>query len=194
MQVKKYDDVVERIKERLKPDRFYHSLGVAYTACSLAMCYKCDYEKAFLAGLLHDCAKLKDADYLHLAEKYNVQIEDYALKNPPTLHSAIGACMVREDFGIDDEEIIMAVSSHNFGRPDMSLLEKILFVADYIEPNRNFDNDKLNFYRSLAFINLDKCVGLILKDTVDFVKSNGYVLVPIGYEAYLYYYDGEKDD
>lgn len=185
--MKDYDNIIRSVKEELKESRFRHTMGVAYTACSLAMCYGEDFEKAYLAGLLHDCSKLKDADYLAMAEKYNLDIPEYAYKSPALLHAPLSAAIAREKYHIQDEEVLNAVSSHNFGRPGMTMLEKIVYIADYIEPNRSFSPEKLDYYRRLAFSDLDKCLVMVLKDTIDFVKENGYPLVPISHETYLFY-------
>lgn len=189
----KYDNIVSSLKISQKETRFEHTLGVACTACSLAMCYKEDFEKAYLAGLLHDCSKTKDADYILMAKEYGMEIPDYAYNSPALLHAPLSALMAKDVYNIDDEEVLKAISSHNFGHPDMSLLEKILYVADYIEPNRNFDPEKLNCYRCLAFEDIDKCLYYILQDTIEFVKNNGYTLVPISYDTYLFYENKNKE-
>lgn len=189
-----YDNIISILKETQKPSRFTHTMGVAYTSCSLAMCYGEDIEKAFLSGLLHDCSKTTDADYLAMAAEYDVEIPEYAFKKPGTLHAPLSAEIAKDKFKIEDEAVLMAITSHNFGRPGMSMLEKILYIADYIEPSRNFDLEKLTFYRNLAFKDLDKCLVLILKDTIDFVEKNGYPLVPITLDTYSYYKNGEIND
>ena len=189
-----YNNIILDLKNKLSQHRFEHTMGVAYTACSLAMCYKTDFNKAFLAGLLHDCSKLKDADYLKMAKNYQIPIPEYALSNPSLLHSALSSQIARKEYFITDFDILNAISSHNFGRPDMSLLEKIVFVADYIEPNRDFDPEKLLYYRSLAFTDIDQTITYILEDTISFVNKNGYTLVPLSVETYNFYKNGVTND
>lgn len=183
----KYDDFEERLKKKLSAKRYRHTLGVAYTAASMAMAYDYDVEKAYLAGLLHDCAKGYDNDkILKLCEKYKLPIRDVERKNPQLLHAKLGSYLARKEYEIQDPEILNSILYHTTGRPDMGLLEKIVFVADYIEPNRkpipNLDN-----VRHYAFCDLDRAVLLELEGTLNYVKTKAAALDEITLETYHFY-------
>ena len=108
------------------------------------------------------------------------------------VHPYLGAEVARREFGVDDEEILEAIRCHTTGKPDMSLLEKIVFVADFIEPNRK-KIDNLEKIRELAFKDLDLTVKLILENTIEFVKKSGKVLHPRSIEA-LEFYSNLKEE
>ncbi|MDF2800610.1 MAG: nicotinate-nucleotide adenylyltransferase [Anaerocolumna sp.] len=160
--------------EILTKERFFHSLGVQDTSFSLAIRYGYPLDKAALAGLMHDCAKdITDEMLLSECFKYHIAVSEVETKKPDLLHAKLGAYYARHKYGITDTEIVSAIAYHTTGKPDMSLLEKIIFVADYIEPNRS---DKyipnLNDIRSLAFIDLDKAVYLIADNVVNYLGVN----------------------
>ena len=133
---------MQEIRKNLKKDldkyRYEHTKGVMYTAGCLAMANNYDVEKAMLAGLLHDCAKCVPADEkIKLCEKNHIEISDAEYKNPGLLHAKLGAFFARKKYGIENEEILRSIESHTTGRPNMSLLDKIIYIADYIEPGRD---------------------------------------------------------
>ena len=134
-------ELPEKLKKKLSRNlserRYEHTLGVAYTAACLAMRFGADPLKAEIAGLLHDCAKeFSEKELLKLGEKYGYHFEDYELEAPQVLHAVIGPYIAKDKYGVDDPEILSAIRWHTTGRGDMTLLEKIVFTADYIEPNR----------------------------------------------------------
>ena len=136
--------IISKIKKELAKEldskRYEHTLGVAYTAACLAMRYDCDINRAYLAGLLHDCAKCMSHDErLHYCEKHDMEVTDIEKQNPALLHAKVGAEMCRRKYDVKDEEICSAVRFHTTGRPGMTLLEKIIFIADYLVSNINFD-------------------------------------------------------
>lgn len=133
--MKTIDEIKKWLKENLDEERFSHSLGVAKCAKELAEKYKLDAEKAYLAGLVHDCAKCFEDEFLLdiLENEMNCDMEE--LLNPKTYHSPAGAFFARETFGIEDEEILEAIFCHTVGKENMSKFEKIIFLADKIEPN-----------------------------------------------------------
>ncbi len=152
--------------------RFEHTLGVAYTAAALAMCNDVDTEAAIVAGLLHDCAKcLSNEKKLSMCEKRNMKISNIERKNPSLLHAKVGSVIALEEYHIEDMDIINAVLNHTTGRPGMSLLEKIIFVSDYIEPGRN-KAANLEYIRKLAFQDLDKALLKILEDTLLYLEES----------------------
>ncbi len=161
----------KKMEKSLDPKRFEHTLGVAYTACSLAMCYDTDLSKAMTAGLLHDCAKcISDEKMISICEKHNILINEVERKNPFLLHAKVGSYMAMKQFNIHDQDIINAILNHTTARPGMSQLEKIIYIADYIEPGRKQAPNLIQI-RKLAFQNLDLALIRILEDTLHYLKS-----------------------
>ncbi len=175
------------LKKELDDNRYQHTLGVMYTAASMAMRYDVDVLKALYAGLLHDCAKCIPNDKkLHLCGKYGFTVSDIERENPSLLHAKLGACLAHEKYGVTDKEIIHAIESHTTGCPAMTMLEKIIYIADYIEPNRE-KFDGLEEARRLAYLDLDMAMKYILESTIAFVKERGRLLHPLSLEALEYY-------
>lgn len=165
------EKIISRLKTKINDKRFEHSLGVEYTAACMAMVHGADVEKARLAGLLHDCAKgLPTKEKLEKARRHGLAISKYEEKNPDMLHAKLGAHYARYKYDVIDQEVLDAICYHTTGRPNMSLLEKIIFVADYIEPNRKMIRD-MEQIRVEAFSDLDKCVIHILKNTLDYLSD-----------------------
>lgn len=167
--------------------RYEHTLGVAYTATALAMRYGASLKSAELAGLLHDCAKcIKNDKKISICEKHNISITELERHNPFLLHAKVGSFLAMETYKIHDLDIINAILNHTTGRPGMSLLEKIIFVADYIEPNRK-QASNLTEIRKLAFVDLDQALLWILRDTLDYLQSTGGDIDPMTQKTYDYY-------
>ena len=130
------DCIKERLKECLTEERYSHTLGTAHCAIKLAQKYKLDEQKAFLAGLLHDCAKCKSNDELLKIIKEELKnIDEGELQNYKTLHAPVGEYFAKTIYDIDDREILDAIRYHTIGRVGMSMFEKIIFLADKIEEN-----------------------------------------------------------
>lgn len=181
------EEIKKDLKTVLPGKRYEHTLGVEYTASCLAMCYGADMEKARMAGLLHDCAKSISAeDKLEYCKKFGMPVSEYEQKNPELLHAKLGACFANIKYGVSDPEILSAITWHTTGKPGMSLLDKIVFIADYMEPNRNQAPD-LQEVRKLAFRDLDQCLFLILKDTIEYLEGKKSVTDPMTQKTYEYY-------
>ena len=179
--------IIRTLEKELKYSRFVHSLGVAYTATSLAMRYGADLEKAELAGLLHDCAKyLSDKEYLSLCHEREIPVSAAEAANPSLLHAKAGAVLAAEKYGVTDPEILEAIRNHTTGKPAMSMLDKIIYIADYIEPGRN-QAPNLAIVRQLAFEDLDRALIKILSDTLSYLEESGAEIDPMTRETYLYY-------
>lgn len=177
----------KKMEKTLDAKRFEHTLGVAYTASSLAMCYGEDFNKALLAGLLHDCAKCIDNEKkIVICEKHNIPINEVERKNPFLLHAKVGSYLAMKRFNIHDQDVINAILNHNTGRPGMSMLEKIIYVADYIEPGRKQAPD-LPRLRRLAFQDLDQALVCILEDTLQYLKSTDMPIDNMTQRTYDYY-------
>lgn len=159
---------IDGLKKLLNDDRFKHSLGVMETAEKLAYRYNVDVEKAKIAGLLHDCAKnLSNGELISLAKKYNIQLDDVLLHSPFLLHGPVGGYLISDYFDVYDEEIKRAIMLHTTGDKDMTPLDKIVFLADYIEPGREFEG--VENLRKVSLSDLDKAVIMALDETINYV-------------------------
>ncbi len=176
----------KRMEKALDPKRYEHTLGVAYTAAALAMCHQENAQKALTAGLLHDCAKCMDNDKkLHICEKHNIPVSDIEKRNLYLLHAKVGSYIAQKQFHIHDKDILNAILNHTTGRPAMSCLEKIIFIADYIEPGRK-NAPNLPLIRKLAFQDLDEALLQILKDTLIYLQDID-TPDPMTQQTYNYY-------
>ena len=177
----------EKLKASLKPGRYEHSLSVSFTCMALAMRYGYDLDKAELAGLLHDCAKCYDNNSIIAAcRNSGMELTEGELQAPSIIHSRLGARMAEEKFGVNDPEILSAIACHTTGKPDMSLLDKILYIADYIEPRRYKIKD-LPAIRRLAFEDLDQALFQIMEGTLRYLKESGTYADIMTQNAYHYY-------
>lgn len=184
MSIKKIRKILEKNQDS---KRFEHTLAVTYTATALAMRYGESLKNAELAGLLHDCAKcLSDEKKLAICAKHNISITEIERKNPFLLHAKVGSFLSMEEFHINDPDVINAILNHTTGRPGMSLLEKIIFVADYIEPYRKHAPN-LTEIRKLAFVDLDQALIRILGDTLEYLNTTGCEVDPMTEKTYDYY-------
>ena len=191
MELKKIRRAMEKV---LDPGRYEHTLGVEYTAAALAMCYGASIKNAQLAGLLHDCAKcLSDEKRLSICEKHNISVNEIERRNPSLLHTKVGSFLAMEEYGVTDPDVIHAILNHTTGRPGMSLLEKIIFVADYIEPGRN-KAPNLDEIRQLAFVNLDRALVRILEDTLKYLNASGGDIDPMTQKTYDFYRTGKEEN
>ena len=176
-----------KLKRILKPERYEHSLSVSFTCVCLAMRYGVDLYKAEVAGLVHDCAKqFSDEELIKLCKKEKVELTDDMLKAPQVIHSVFGAVYARKEFGIEDGDVLSAIYYHTLGKPDMSLLEAIVFTADYIEARR-YKASRLTEIRRLAFENLDRAVYEINHDTITYLEESGGFICKDSYDTYRYY-------
>lgn len=177
----------------LDSKRFEHTLGVEYTAAALAMRYGADIMKAQTAGLLHDCAKcMSNEKRLSICEKHNISVNKIERKNPFLLHAKVGSYIAMQKFHIHDSDTINAILNHTTGRPDMSLLEKIIYVADYIEPGRK-QAPNLAEIRKLAFIDLDEALFRSLEDTLVYLKTVEGDVDPMTQKTYDFYKEYMKN-
>ncbi len=182
-----YKYIIDTLTDELDEDRFEHTLGVAYTAASLAMRYNIDLNKAMLAGLLHDVSKRCKSDkYIDMCKAYDIFISEAEFKNPGLLHAKLSAYIAENEYNIEDTEILSAIECHTTGKPNMTLLDKIIYIADYIEPLRNKQSHLLEL-RQTAFLDIDKALLMILEDTVEYLKSTNKAIDPLTYETYLFY-------
>lgn len=187
-------DIKKNMEKRQDPARFEHTLGVSYIAAALAMRYEYDIKKAQLAGLLHDCAKHYSNEKILLScEKYNISMTDVERENPFLLHAKLGAFLAMHKYHVEDKEIIGAILVHTTGKPDMTLLDKILYVADYIEPGRH-KAPNLDEIRTLAFTDLDEALRRILEETITYLKEKQGPIDEMSYRAWEYYKDRKQEE
>ena len=155
----------------LKAKRCAHVLGTAATAVKLAEKYGADVHRAEVAGLLHDCTKkLSMPEQLALCEKYGIALDELEKKALKLLHAKTGAALARDVFGVDDE-IYNAILWHTTGKPDMTVLEKVIYLADFIEPTRDFPG--VDALRRTVWEDLDRGLLMGLEMTVEEMEEMG---------------------
>lgn len=165
-------DIQDDLSKKLKKKRYIHSVGVMYTAEALAMRYEVPLTQAALAGMLHDCAKeMKDDELLHYCKKHKISISSEEEKSPFLLHGKAGAHIAQTKYDIDDNDILDAIRFHTTGKPAMTTLGKIIYISDFIEPNRRM-LQILPRIRKEAFCDLNKACAMILYYTIDYLSNN----------------------
>lgn len=172
------EQIKAHLADVLSEKRFIHTIGVAETAEKLAVRWGVDPERAYLAGLVHDCAKemhiqkaleiLKDSEY---------ELDGTEESFPALLHAPVGACLAKSQFGIEDEEILNAVRYHTTGRVGMTLLEKIIYVADFIEPNRQYPEAEM--VAEIAMQDIDAAVLFEADAVIKFTIDRGKAIHPV---------------
>lgn len=187
------DIINAKLHAVLTPKRYKHTQGVAQESLQLAKRYGVDPDKAYLAGLLHDCAKCyTDEEKLILCEKYNLVLDEILKSQPDLTHSFLGAKIAEAEYGITDNDILDAIAYHTTGRPNMSMLEKIVFIADYIEPNREYF-EGLDKVRELAYQNINKAIIYSLESTIKYNKKKNRIIHPLGIAALEYIKEEENE-
>ena len=182
------------LKEMLPETRLNHSLNVSKCAIKLSEIYKCDKEKAKIAGLVHDCAKYFTNEQIEdCVKKFNIELDPLEVNNRALSHSVIGSYVAREVFNINDEEILSAIKYHTTGKENMSLLEKIIYMADLVEEGRKFP--KIEELRELTFGGkLDEALLLSFNNTIKFVIDNNQLIHPRTVSARNYILNKRNSD
>ncbi len=162
----------DKLEKMLKPKRYRHSLNVSAVAVKMADIFGVDTKKAEIAGLLHDCAKnLDKEESIELCRVYGVLLDSIEVANPSLIHAPLGAVLIRYEFGVGDSDIENAIRYHTVGRAGMSELEKIIYIADMIEPSRSFDGiEKL---RKTAYEDLNRAMFEGLRFSLEFNIKRG---------------------
>ena len=167
--MKNFDRIEEEVSQRLSSKRFEHSKQVAKTASELALRWGCDPDQAYLAGLLHDVAREMPLSMQVEVLKYEgIDLLPEEEKTSALLHASVSAIVTREDFGIDDPEILEAIVQHTIGGANMSLLGRILYLADAIEPGRDYQGAET--IRELAYQDLDQALLAAYDNTIGYLK------------------------
>ena len=180
------------LSSTLRPKRYEHTLGVANTACNLAFCYGDEklQKQAYLAGLLHDCAKYYTGEeQIALCEQYQIPFTEIESENTALIHAKLGAYLAKERYGITEPEILSAIACHTTGKPAMTTLEKILYIADFIEPNRKMNTSPytLSEIRKTCFKDLDRGLYMILNCIVSHLEQLEIKTDTLTKETFEYY-------
>lgn len=159
----------EILQKRLSEKRYVHSLNVADSSKELALIYGCDPEKAYTVGLIHDCCKDEPAGLqLSYMLENKVELSEYELDVPKLYHAISGSVFAKNEFGIEDADMLNAIRYHTTGRKGMSLLEKVVFIADFISAEREYDG--VDIMREKAKRSLDEAIveglGFTIKDLI----------------------------
>jgi predicted HD superfamily hydrolase involved in NAD metabolism len=177
------EEALHEVKNLLPEKRYQHTLGVVESAIDLANRYGGNVERAEMAAILHDIAKFFPVDVLRGFIESHKEIQNDVLSYHPSLwHAPVGAFYVKEQFNIDDQDILDAITYHTTGRQGMTLLEKIVFLADYIEPGRKFPG--VDEVREMAETDLDLAVAKALANTTLFLVENYKQVYPDTISAY----------
>lgn len=178
----KSTEIKRKLEQQLSAKRYKHTLGVSDIAVQLAQRFGCDVHKARLAGLLHDCAReMSVEDLLSKAREFGIVLDDVEKYEPVLLHAPIAGYLAKVCYGIEDEEIIQAVSLHTTGSAKMTQLDKIIYLADMIEPGRSFPG--VEELRLLAEKDLDKALLASLEQSILHVLKGKGLIHPGTIEA-----------
>ncbi len=187
-------DIKHCLKSTLRPKRVKHTFGVADTAEELGVLYSAGDEtlpiRSRLAGLLHDCAKYyTDQEQIALCDEYGIELTQTERENPSLIHGKLGAYLAQYRYGVKDEEILNAIRVHTVGKPDMTTLEKIIYISDYIEPGRDIPKAKhsLNSLRKMVKHDLDGTLIRVIENTITFLKDNKRVIDEASLATLNYY-------
>lgn len=172
-----YAQYTDLLRSRLKETRFVHSVNVADAAVMLAARYGADTEKAYLAGLLHDITKNEtDENQLQIFESNGIILSDVEKNNPKLWHAMSGACYLRTALNITDAEILGAVRYHTTGKAGMTLLEKVIYIADYISVERNYPD--ADVMRRLSNVSLEDAALYSLQYTLQTLSKKQLPIHP----------------
>lgn len=178
-------ELLKWLEVNLSEKRYIHSIGTAECARDLARKFNLDEEKAYIAGLLHDCAKcMPDETLLDIIEK-NLNIDKIEMMNSKTLHAPVSAFIAKRDFGVEDEEILSSIRWHTLGKLNMTDFEKIIFLSDKIEPKTR-SKDYLQEVRELLNEDngLNKALLRCYKETIKSLVKRDLKICPITIDIY----------
>ncbi|MDR1391651.1 MAG: bis(5'-nucleosyl)-tetraphosphatase (symmetrical) YqeK [Clostridiales bacterium] len=174
--------IEKKLKNTLSENRFRHSLSVARESEKLAKFHKVPVELAYLAGIMHDCAKeFSVRDSLEILKKHNVALDKISLNENKLLHAHVGAIVAREEYGIKDSQVLDAIRYHTTAKENMSSLLKIIYVSDSIDPTKKHDSTA--YVRRLSFNNLNKASLVVLTETINRLISRNSLIHPNTFQA-----------
>lgn len=178
-------EILKWMKEHLSDERYIHCLGTAECAKELAKQFDENEEKAYVAGLLHDCAKCFDTEKLLEIINGNLDVEPNEMMNYKTLHAPVSAYCAQKDFGICDDEILSAIRWHTLGKKEMTTFEKIIFLADKIEPNTRDKEYREKICSILKEDNgLNKALLKCYKETIKSLVKRELKICPLTIDIY----------
>lgn len=179
------EDLLAWLKSNLSEKRYIHSIGTAECAKDLAERFGQNPDKAYMAGLLHDCAKCFPNEKLMEIIENNLHVEKIELMNYKTLHAPVSAFIAKNDFGVEDDEILSAIRWHTLGKIDMTDFEKIIFLADKVEPKTR-DKEYLDEVRE--YLNeedgLNKAMLKCYKETIKSLVKRDLKICPVTIDIY----------
>ena len=176
-------EIEKYLKSKLTPERYAHVLSVRELALDLARRYEADLRKVNLAVLLHDCAKwMKNSEQYEAAASYEIQLNEVERHNPSLLHALIGVELAILYFDVDNPEILNAIRIHTTGSGKMTLIDKILYVADFAEPKR--DHVEAHAVRALAYQDLNRAVFEVSRYKIEHLLAKGVLIHPSTIDAY----------
>jgi predicted HD superfamily hydrolase involved in NAD metabolism len=176
------EEALKIVKEQLTDHRYQHTLGVMETAIALAKQYGADEKKAEMAAIFHDYAKFRPKDEMKQIILTKNFPQDLLHYHAELWHAPAGAYLVEKEAGIKDKEVLDAIRYHTSGRPGMTLLEKVIYLADYIEPGRHFPG--VDEVRVLAKENLDTALIQAVKNTILFLMKKNQPVYPDSFQTY----------
>ena len=177
------EEMRDKLKRSLKTKRFEHSEGVCAEAVRMAELFGADTEKAYIAGLLHDCAKCFSPDEeKEISQKYGYVPDLMTQVCHPVLHAPLGAVVAEHEYGVHDKEILDAIHYHTVARADMTLLDKIVYVADMTEPGRDYDGAER--LRALAHKDIDEAFCEALSQSLIHNIKKGSIIHPNSLDAW----------
>ncbi|WP_338470320.1 bis(5'-nucleosyl)-tetraphosphatase (symmetrical) YqeK [Niallia sp. XMNu-256] len=178
----KRDEALSIVKNQITEHRYTHTLGVMETAVTLAKRYGADEKKTELAAIFHDYAKFRNKEEMRkiiLEQGMDLDLLHY---NTELWHAPVGAFLVEREVGIMDSDVLNAIRYHTSGRPNMTLLEKIIYLADYIEPGRHFPG--VEEVREMANTNLDAALIQSIKNSIGFLMKKNQQIFPLTFHTY----------
>jgi predicted HD superfamily hydrolase involved in NAD metabolism len=179
-------NIIKRLKSLLGPSRFKHSLRVRKKVLHLSKFHRVNLKKASMAGLLHDVSRFMDrSGFLKFAVKIGLPIDPVSRIEPKLLHAPLSAYIARHKFGIKDRQILKAISSHTLGRKGMTMLEKIVYIADHVEEGRSHAGAA--GARRLAEANIDQAIVAISSSMIKYLLGNNLPVHPMTLEVRNYY-------
>lgn len=182
------NEMIKKLQKTQKERRFSHTMGVVSEAERLAPRFGVGVEKARITALLHDCAKNLDEkcgeDFSALCQKYGVTLDEYAKHERALIHAFLGKEVARQEYGIEDNEILEAIYYHTTAKPDMTPLEKLIYIADMTEPGRTIE--QADEIRRLVEIDVDEALIYAIGCSIKHVIRKGTLVHPYSVHALNY--------
>lgn len=175
-------EALQIVKGQLTKHRYNHTVGVMETAIKLAKRYGADEKKAELAAIFHDYAKFRPKEEMKAIIVEQQMPPDLLHFNSELWHAPVGAYLVNKEVGIVDKDILNAIKTHTSGRPGMTVLEKVIYLADYIEPGRHFPG--VEEVRDLAQVNLEKALIQSIRNSILFLMKKNQPIYPDTFHTY----------